>query len=168
MPIFSQTVRLRANKKEMSRIADIASVNGIGTSTDKLEPDVGEVNVIFTTSRLPGLGGEAEKDDTINNHLANLNRRVCQDAAKIKNMPKKMQTFWTYLDNPNLDGEQDHLRTRAENIKYEMRIPEFNLKEINNQFAKEGKRGMDDIKGEIKHKDGSREFLFDYAEIECG
>jgi hypothetical protein len=140
----------------------------IGVSFCKYEPDQGEVNAIFTTTRLPGMGGEAEKDDTINNQLADLNRKVCQDSAKIKNMPNKMQTFWTFLDNPNLDGEQDHLRTRAEKVKYEVKIPEISLKEINNQFEREGKRSMNDIKGEITLKDGSREFLFDYAEIDSG
>jgi hypothetical protein len=140
----------------------------IGVSFYNYESDVGEANAIFTTSRLPGIAGESEKDDTINDQLADLNRKVCQDAVKVKNMPNKMQTFYTFLDNPHLDGENDHIRSKAEKTKYKVKVPEIQLKEINDQFEREGKRAMNDIKGEINFPDGRREFLFDYGEVDSG
>ena len=149
-------------------MADRCSRNGIGTSTYNYEPDVGEVNVLFTTSHLAGITHTSEKDDTINEQLADLNRLVCQDAVKVKNMPNKMQTFETFLDNPNLDGENDRFRKNMERKKWQVRVPQVVLKEINDQFEREGKRAMNDIKGEINCPDGKREFIFDYGQVESG
>ena len=103
MPVFTDVVRLRLSMEQMLHVADVCSLNGIGTSTYDYEPDQGEINVIFTTSHLKGIGNTSEKDDTINDQLADLNRKVCQDAVKVKKMPDKMQTFQTFIDNPNLD-----------------------------------------------------------------
>ena len=52
--------------------------------------------------------------------------------------------------------------------KWQVRVPEITLREINDKFEREGKRSMTDIKGEINYPDGSREFLLDYNTVESG
>ena len=166
MVVFNDVVRLRIKREDMLKVADLAALNGVGMSTYEYEPDVGEVNAIFTAAR--NHCREAEKDDTINDQLAILNRMVCQDAVKVKEMPNKMQTFDTFLDNPELDGQHDTYRKNMERKKWQVRVPEITLKEINDKFEREGKRSINDIKGEINLPDGSREFLLDYGTVESG
>jgi len=99
----------------------------------------------------------------INTELSFLN--VSQDSLKRKSVTEPIiKRIETLTDHPGLDGDRDHLRSRMKNLRIR-HIHIDSLRQINDRFAREGMRPLQDVKGEVT-KGGERYLMFEEGEIE--
>lgn len=111
-------------------------------------------------------------DINTNNHDIKYQHDINEELSRLKVIGDRIRDFYskhraplkltrveTFLDHPFLDHEFDSLRDKATNI-HEIKVPEFNLREINKHFESQGLRSLKE-----KRKTRFNESVFDFGEI---
>lgn len=163
--------------KDLVRVKNIAKVFNTNWSRkvtlstfegDKDNKYQGEINVIVSASNMTDdVSARAEKED-LDKFLTSkeFSKLIVSDRVreyKPSEQPNFISGWETFVDNPVLDGELDHIRSKITEKRICYKRKE-ELIEINTYLLKKGLRPLLDIKGERMIR-GERHFMFEAGRV---
>ena len=141
MTFYHKTVRYNLSKIEVDSYRP--TKKGINCTFGDYDFKNNEVTVFYSCSDNPLLAPEERRTmEDIEEEISRLEPRIVRESHCDLNLPFKYAMKFI-LDHHALDRQFDHLRSKAVMVN-QVRIPKFELKEVNRYYEKQGIKALDE------------------------